>query len=176
MENLNAAAQELIPDVACIAIVAELLSDGGYLVQVAGRMRSFAARSLSGGHRVGDAVIVLLEPNALVPVILGASPWRVVSEVSPAYIFWPGISPHDPALDIVDAVAAAALVPDVASNYAARHDRAHSLLSSLDHDVSGSASYGEVFGYSGGSWRAIEAPSAPAPAARFARRFMMMGA
>jgi hypothetical protein len=167
-------AGSLQPDLASIGIVSDLLGDGGYRVQMPGRYQSITARSLTGGHRVGDAVIVLLEPHETIPVILGPSPWRVVADVAPAQIYWPGISPHDPALDIVDAVSAAALVVDVAANYAARHDRGHSLCSTADHsDVIGTPSDGDLLAYDGSSWAPAPAPTTSPT--RYARRLMMMG-
>jgi hypothetical protein len=170
-------AGRLVPDVASIGIVAELLEDGGYRVQMPGRYQSIMVRSLTGGHRVGDPVIVLLEPHETIPVVLGPSPWRVVADVAPANLYWPGISPHDVALDIVDAVAATALVQDVARNYASRHARGHALCSSADHvDVIGTPSDQDVLIYDGTTWRPGPPPApTPSTSRMYARRLMMMG-
>ena len=85
-------AGQLQPDSAAIGIVQDATSDGGWRVQMPGRYQSITCRSLTGGHRAGDPVIVLLEPHESIPVILGPSPWRVVSEIAPAQIYWPGIT------------------------------------------------------------------------------------
>lgn len=168
-------AGELQPDSAAIGIVQDATSDGGWRVQMPGRYQSITCRSLTGGHRAGDPVIVLLEPHESIPVILGPSPWRVVSEIAPAQIYWPGITPHDAALDIVDAVSAAAAVVEVAANYLARHARGHDLCSTADHhDVSGTPSDGDLLVYDGSTWSPAPAP-APAAQTMWTRRLMMMG-
>jgi hypothetical protein len=168
-------AGSLLPDSAAIAIVQEGTGDGGWRVQMPGRYQSITCRSLTGGHRAGDPVIVLLEPHESIPVILGPSPWRVVSDIAPAQIYWPGITPHDAALDIVDAVAAAAQVVEVAANYLARHARGHDLCSTADHyDVIGVPGDGDLLLYDAGMWSPGPAP-APAAATTWARRLLTMG-